>query len=1655
MGKTQSLGWKIGFILSVFLILTACGGGGSGGTSTGSTATASTAISGSSFKGIISNAVVEVYDFSNNSKGELLATGSVINSEFNLGKVGHKGIVLLEVKKGTNNLASYTDEDSGAEILFNDLVLKAIISDPTDSTAYVATPLTTLAVELVSANIAGNSNEAYQLIAKLFGFSFQDIHKIKPNVAGIDAASTDSIENEYALALLSLVALQNEIDRSTNKDFTFSDLMGFIVRDLSDGVFDGKENGADLVFNDTSGVLIIGDIPIKLSESGGKSLQIKNPVFFNTMKGYYLRASTASRTIEPPIIAIETKENIRLNEKSILSAQGSESPFNYPLTYTWSIKEAPTDAKVLLATPNDVNCFITVDAEGSYKISLEVSDGQNRVSKDVDIIADLDGDGVLSGVDNDNDGDGIINANDAFPNDPSEFLDADSDGNGNFIQQDEDKDGVDDYLDDYPFDANTSQIITFNETEFNGNLNDANVLSGNIPYRITGTIYASGSDDDYFKFSSGEGDLITVSLVKTNDLFSPVISVVDGNGNSLPSINKISDNNKVFLSFRTPIDGNFYLIINDKDSFSSTENTYTATIFKDSDLDGISDYLEESIGSNKNSSDTDSDGIKDYYEVNTASFDVDFDGIPNWLDSDSDNDTIADRNETLTDSDNDDLLDPYDTDSDGNGTDDAIEVGTNPDVPDDYDGDGYSNYTDTDDDNDGVLDVNDNNRLLAADIDQDSLISSQGIIYGNKIRGFSLSKGTLEISGNNFSDDSLVILKSVDGIYNISPSSVTDTLISFVLPEIIGKVEIRIFSDSKLTISTITDVVAVNSPVIFSVDYPNGQNYALENDSIILSGINLSEVNTVTVNGRNINADSSSSNTVTFSINDTLSSGQISVSTLNDSSNDLEVFIGRVITGNVTLPKNSTYNVSDLKIDFMGISYPINSDGSFSLIAKSKESSSITIYSTDNTSVSVYLSALVLSDENNVVVDSASTASDIMFSAFNGESSDEVKKKSLIEAIRENIGVFSDNLENNLGSNPLHISEASLEYIAALTSSKNNIYDILKSNNILESRSFRISGIKVNEKDGFSVYKDGDPINGKIEIQNDTMLFADYQIKDVSNGKIIKSYANEFYSPNLLEPQYSGFFLYLSSSHIKDVSYKSSKVTVLTPKFRGMTFDNFNKRPEHKLAIRTLVSQGIMPILTQVIPIPSSGGNDCEKALLDAVFLASMNIDVAQLWAAGEIGKGFTKYLDSMIKVFLEEGTKSIIKGKLVGCLYGGATDEALAKYLSKITTKLIGFAVPTKAVSLAGTAVDLGWVVFDFATVENTIDFNVNFPVQIEEIFPTSVKKDGSSKEIYVQGRGLGKFCSNYDWEHVTGTIFPPKYEEVCKVWHKPKIKIVSGNEVREVYLSKNADGVYYFPISAGFIESATGKIKVALHHHHLDTQQINEVVPIVVQAPTDISIVEKLEITNLTPDSGGANTQVTISGAGLSSNAQANVVYFTTSTGSVAATVVDASESQIKVQVPQGAITGDIWVQVENEESNHLTFTVSTTKLTITFGDNGGVNDDTFSLEFEGNTIKTMSAPTRVAYGEVELTKGQIYTVKLKGITAPDAIGTYYISFPSEIEVISGGSLSGSDLTAGVVKSWKVKLAETLPVSGASVSKQSIKASFSKVLQLQPEER
>ena len=264
------------------------------------------------------------------------------------------------------------------------------------------------------------------------------------------------------------------------------------------------------------------------------------------------------------------------------------------------------------------------DNDGYFdEIEIECASDPFEVSS---IPMDLDLDGICDTIDDDVDGDGVLNADDVFPIDPSEWADFDGDGIGDNADTDDDNDLWLDELDAFPYDQSEWIDTDGDGVGDNADLNDDGDAWTDAEEFECGSdaLDADSVPDDY------DGDMIC-DKVDTDD---------DGDG--------------------TPDTLDAF-------PFDATENA-------DNDGDGIGDFSD---------SDDDNDGWMDNEEPNCGTDPMDHTSVP------ADNDMDHDCDITDQDDDNDGYLDLDDAfpmnpnehrDLDGDGT------GDNADIDDDGDG---------------------------------------------------------------------------------------------------------------------------------------------------------------------------------------------------------------------------------------------------------------------------------------------------------------------------------------------------------------------------------------------------------------------------------------------------------------------------------------------------------------------------------------------------------------------------------------------------------------------------------------------------------------------------------------------------------------------------------------------------------------------------------------------------------------------------------------------------------------------------------------------------------------------------------------------------------------------------------------------------------
>ena len=389
-------------------------------------------------------------------------------------------------------------------------------------------------------------------------------------------------------------------------------------------------------------------------------------------------------------------------------------------------------------TPDFQDSDSNPDSSGGDNTQDTGTDVDTDVDADIDDDdrPDRDGDGIANQDDIDDDNDGILDTEEGI-------VDADGDGVADANSRDTDGDGTPDGND---LDSDNDGVLDLNE----GRLDTATVASLDS-VNVNGSIDISQSEG-----ANGYADSIETSV----DSGEPVSAVFDTDGDGTPDY-----------------------------------------IDLDSDGDGISDIIEaggsdgNADGQIDNFTDADGKGVDDAVQISALPlFDTDGDGIRDFQDTDSDNDSLPDSVEAgdnpanPTDTDGDGAADYREQDSDNDGISDTVEAGpdvnmpvdTNGDgIPDfqdsgtadgpgaplpepgaDADGDGMSNEMDMDDDADGMTDVEEGD----VDSDSDGVVDSLDRDSDNDGLLDSL-EGMLDSDGDGVADY-LDLDSDNDGIYD-------------------------------------------------------------------------------------------------------------------------------------------------------------------------------------------------------------------------------------------------------------------------------------------------------------------------------------------------------------------------------------------------------------------------------------------------------------------------------------------------------------------------------------------------------------------------------------------------------------------------------------------------------------------------------------------------------------------------------------------------------------------------------------------------------------------------------------------------------------------------------------------------------------------------
>ncbi len=366
----------------------------------------------------------------------------------------------------------------------------------------------------------------------------------------------------------------------------------------------------------------------------------------------------------------------------VINVLGNDSdPDGDELTVT-SIDTGPANGIAVINADGSISYTPNAGFIGTDTFTYTITDANGdtataTVTITVTMLADFDMDGIPDDLDLDDDNDGILDS---------------EEGTGDF-----DGDGIPNYQD---LDADGDGILDFEESGLNEDQQAALDTDGDGQIDPGNDFGTNGlADDIETAAESGQPDY-------------------SGDGNADLPIDHDGDGNPDFLDLDSDNDSipdviEAGLLDEDEDGFADPGQEPTISPPDsdgdgvkdvhdlDDDNDGLTDAAEAgSLDADGNGivddfMDADGDGYNDATAADPAPLpDTDGDGLPDYLDTDSDNDGISDTTEAgLPDADEDGMIDDFNDDN-GDGLDD--DVANNPPVLPDEDGDGIPDVLDLD-----------------------------------------------------------------------------------------------------------------------------------------------------------------------------------------------------------------------------------------------------------------------------------------------------------------------------------------------------------------------------------------------------------------------------------------------------------------------------------------------------------------------------------------------------------------------------------------------------------------------------------------------------------------------------------------------------------------------------------------------------------------------------------------------------------------------------------------------------------------------------------------------------------------------------------------------------------------------------------------------
>lgn len=994
----------------------------------------------------------------------------------------------------------------------------------------------------------------------------------------------------------------------------------------------------------------------------------------------------------------------------------------------------------------------------------------------------------------DTDGDGVPDTEDAFPNDPGEFVDSDGDGIGNFADKDEDEDGVPDKQDAFPFDPSASSLSDTQEIEPNDEIGQA--LPVTLPSRVVGSLSGSG-DVDFIRLPAlPEGsDQRAVTAILRSSTGDAELYLRSYQGSSLQDDSRdarssltgfvLADDHidaAALLSI-TQLTYDYYYVAVGASSMDGAAVDYQLDLAIDTDRDTVPDSRELALGMKPENPDSDGDGIFDAGEL-TGPLDADGDHVPNWLSADADGDGIADSLETAADVDGDGLGNLADTDSDGNGVSDLVEAGSDPMQPLDNDNDNLADYVDLDDDADLVLDVHDAQRLQPPR-DYELTAGDAPTIHdfisqspdGSELVGVATLGASLTITGENFHPDpqkNVVVFthdlgKRFNGegrFVNVIPDAASSDMLELTVPEDAGPY-VFVVSDDWRSNRLEIELREPTAPTLSGLQPASAEPGA----TISLSGSGFTSDAVALLDDRTLATAYVDSSQLEVTLPADAESGFIRVQDGGKKTQGRPLDVRMPVTVDIVLPPGLSIPPEELAVLYgQGESAAVGTDGQVAVAAKRDGIGSVTVvHDVDGDGVpDPLLMATTLPGDTTLTVDPESTALALVLTPLaaigNVPPADVAAMRAQLRTLPA-VQALADALRQGLAQNPKFLvqpdaafnefrREAMDAVRAALAGGDQSSAETTAPHSIAGLSAAgddnpEITPVEAHDIKVFALRHDNDEPTGNIGVENDTALYLSAEIRDERTEQILASHVSTPFDPLMVNAQagLTGLFRAGQQDAYGEPRFRDADIAVISAGSGsgGTPPSSADIAAQLPIFLRTGISQVVVPVLNGVLDL--QGGDALARKLLLAYSDATITA-VENLVRAGDYRRALSELTEQFISDLVQGGP---IRGALLEALNLSLTDLSerflprLLPYVGQISLSL----------DLGPAGVDISRALVDYASIPPRLDFEVRWPIELKEtksLLTTWDLVNGRASQI-VYGQG---FLPRPDASEPDGVIEP-----------------------------------------------------------------------------------------------------------------------------------------------------------------------------------------------------------------------------------------------------------------------------------------------------------